>query len=130
MELFGLRHIMTNPANMGTDTSPAQKTYNPHIRNRHHTWSRASGNLRGSRPLKKNFAVSGHESVNELTAKKVELIDEIKLKLRGEKSNDKLKKKLERDFKIKEQELRTRVNKQINKLKLEREKIAKKNVKN
>lgn len=128
MELFGLRHIMTNPANIGTDTSPATKTYNPHIRNRHPTWSRQSGNLRGSRPLKRNFSVGNHQQISELTSKKGDLIDEIKLKLRGDKSNDKLRKKLERDFKIKEQELRGKMDKEIKGLKLDREKL-KKNVK-
>lgn len=128
LELFGLRHIMTNPADIGSDTSPATKTYNPHIRNRHPTWSRKSGNLRG-RPLKKNFGVSGHESINEITAKKGELIDSINAKLKGEKNIDKLKKKLERDFKIKEQQLMARVDKEKSKLTKEREKLAKKNVK-
>jgi len=136
MELFGLRHIMTNPANIGTDTSPASKTYNPHLRNRHPTWSRASGNLRNNRPLKKNFSVGDHHAVSEITQKRGALLDELKLKLRGDKTNDKLKQKLEKDFKMKERQLISKfakeqglLSKERKGIKLEREKLAKKNVK-
>lgn len=129
MEVFGLRHMMTNPADLGTDTSPATKVYNPHIRNRHTTWQRQSGNLRGSRPLKRNFMVGGHQAINEITSKKGDLIDEIRKKVQGDNKNDKLKKKLERDFKIKEQQLQSKFDKETTKLTKVREKLAKKNVK-
>jgi len=124
MELYGLRHIMTNPANIGTDTSPASKTFNPHIRNRHHTWNRVSGNLRNSRALKRNFAVGGHQSINEITQKKGELLDTLKERVRGEKNYDKLSKKLERNFKIKEQQLKSKFDKETTKLTKERVKIT------
>ncbi len=125
LELYGLRHIMTNPANIGTDTTPAQKTYNPHIRNMHSTWQRPSGKLRGSRPLKKNFSISGHDSINELTSKKGALIDSINQKLKGEKNFDRLRKNMERDFKIKETQLMAKLDKEKVKLAKEREKITK-----
>jgi len=122
MELYGLRHIMTNPTNIGTDTSPASKTFNPHIRNRHSSWNRISGNLRGSRPLKKNFAVGAHQSINEITQKKGDLLDILKERVRGEKNYDKLSKKLKRDFQIKEQQLTAKFDKQKTKLSKEHEK--------
>jgi len=129
MEEFGLRHMMTNSPDLGTDTSPANKTFDPHYRRKHPTWERVNGNLR-SRPLKKNFMVHGQESISEIAKQKGELISNINKKLNGERDLAKMTKKLEREFKLKEQQLTAKLNKDKLKFtedKLKFEQLKKKN---
>jgi len=115
MEEFGLRHMMTNSPDMGTDTTPATKTFDPNYRRKHPSWEKINGNLR-SRPLKKNFMIHQHDSINEITKQKGDLIANINKKINGEKNLDKTRKKMERDFKLKEQQLTSKLDK--DKLKL------------
>lgn len=110
MEEFGMRHLMTNSADMGTDTSPANKTFDPHYKSKHPTWETVHGNLR-TRPLKKNFMIHQHDSINEITKQKGDLINNINKKINGEKNLDKSRKKMERDFKLKEQQLTAKLDK-------------------
>jgi len=110
MEEFGMRHMLTNSADLGTDTTPANKTFDPHYRQSHPTWEKLNGKFR-SRPLKKNFMIHGHDSVNEITRQKAGLIENLNKKINGEKNVEKLRKKMEKDFKLKEQTLTAKLDK-------------------
>ena len=127
LEEFGLRHLMVNSADMGTDTSPGNKTFDPHYKRKHPTWETVNGNLR-TRPLKKNFMIHSHDSINEITKQKGELISNINKKINGEKNLEKLTKKMDRDFKLKEQQLIAKLDKE--KLKLANDRLKFEQIKN
>lgn len=95
MERFGLRNMMVeDTATLGTDTSPTMKTFDPMNRIKHPTWNPQGSGRFNSRPLKKNFHVHPHDSIDQITAQKSDLIKNINNKVKGDTKDQKLKAKM------------------------------------
>lgn len=74
MEKFGMRNLMQNSPTLGSDSSPAIKTWK---KQNHHTWDNTiqEGWNNTRTELKRNFHVHPKDSVQEIINKKKELLD-------------------------------------------------------
>lgn len=112
MEHFGLRNMMVDSPTLGTDTTPAVKTFNPGARINHPTWDnqRPSGPVNNP-PITQGVMNSPDQSINELTQHKMQLLKQISEKVKQDTQNARMKKKLEQEHKLKMRQMESKFTK-------------------
>jgi len=98
MEHFGLRNMMVeNSPTLGTDTTPAVKTFNPLQKTHHPTWENKPTGRFPNDTLNKNSQIFPHSTIGDLTKNKTDLLKAIKSKISADTKSDKFKNKLQRE---------------------------------